>query len=122
MEADHIWLYGIDCRCKVGVPAAERRRRQKILIDVGLEADVAAAARADDFRLAADYWAVERAVRAAVEAGERQLLETLAEEAAAAALRAAPMARAVSIVARKRPAVMPRTREVAVSIRRQRPY
>ncbi len=118
--SDCVWLYGIECRCRVGVPAAERRRRQKVLVDVGLELDVAPAARADDFRLTADYWAVEKAVRAAVEAGERQLLETLAEQAAAAALKAAPLARAVSVIARKRPAVMPRTREVAVSLRRAR--
>jgi len=117
---DRVALLGVECRCRVGVPAAERRRPQKILLDVTLEVDVSAAARKDDFRLAADYWAVEKAVRAAAQAGERQLLETLAEQAAAAALRAAPSARAVEIVARKRPAVMPRTKEVAVSIRRAR--
>ena len=118
--SDRVCLSGIECRCRVGVPAAERRKAQKVLIDVALELDVAPAARADDFRLTADYWAVEKAVRAAVESGERQLLETLAEQAAAAALRAAPRAGAVEVVARKRPAVMPRTREVSVTIRRAR--
>lgn len=117
---DEVWLYAVECRCRVGVPASERRTRQRILVDVGLELDAAPAARADDFRLTADYWAVEKAVRAALESGERQLLETLAEQAAAAALRAAPLCAAVRIVARKRPAVMPRTREVSVSIRRRR--
>jgi dihydroneopterin aldolase len=117
---DLVWLYGLECRAKVGVPASERARRQRVVLDIGLEVDVRPAARGDDFRLAADYWAVEKAVRAAVEAGERQLLETLAEQAAAEALRAAPRAKAVRVVARKRPAVMPRTREVAVEIRRQR--
>ena len=117
---DIVWLRGIECRARVGVAAAERRRRQRVLIDVGLEVETAPAAAADDFRLAADYWAVERAVRSAVESGERRLLETLASQAAAAALRAAPPAQAVRVAARKRPAVMPRTREVAVHIRRDR--
>lgn len=118
--ADTVWLYGVECRCRVGVPAEERRRRQEILLDVGLEVDAAAAAARDDFRLAADYWAVEKAVRAETEAGERALLETVAERAAAAALKAAPAASAVVVRAHKKPAVMPKTRDVCVEIRRER--
>lgn len=120
MASDEVRLLGVQCRAKVGVPASERRRRQWIELDVILEVSTSEAARADDFRLAADYWAVEKAVRAAVEAGERALLETLAEQAAAAALKAAPSAEAVRVHARKKPAVMPRTRVVEVSIRRSR--
>lgn len=117
---DRVWLMGVECRCRIGVPAAERRRPQKILLDLGLEVDAARAAARDDFREAADYWAVEKAVRAAAEAGERALVETLAEAAAAAALRAAPAAAAVTVRAHKRPAVMPKTRDVFVEIRRER--
>lgn len=119
--SDLVWLEGVECRCRVGVPAAERRRPQRILIDVGLEVDAAAAAARDDFRRAADYWAVEKAVRADAEAGERALIETLAERAAAAALKAAPAASAVTVRVHKKPAVMPRTRGVFVQIRRERP-
>lgn len=120
MKRDEVWLVGIECRCRVGVPKAERARRQKIRIDVGLEVDAKAAAERDDFRLAADYWAVEKAVRAQAEAGERALIETLAETSAAAALKAAPAARAATVRVRKTPAVMPKTREVYVEIRRER--
>lgn len=120
MSRDAVWLIGVECRCHVGVPAAERARRQKILIDVGLEVDAKAAAERDDFGKAADYSAVEKAVRAAVEAGERALIETLAEFAAAAALKAAPAATAVTVRVHKTPAVMPRTRDVHVEIRRER--
>ena len=116
--ADMIWLQGVECRCRVGVPAAERARRQKILVDVGLEVDARRAAARDDFRLTADYGAVEKLVRAEAEAGERRLLETLAERLAASVLRAQPLASAVTIRVRKTPAVMPKTREVAVEIRR----
>lgn len=117
--ADMIWLNGVECRVKVGVPAAERSRRQKVLIDVGLESDVRPAAARDDFRLAIDYWAVEKLIRSEAEAGERALVETLAERLAAAVL-AKTAAAAVVIRVRKTPAVMPRTREVVVEIRRTR--
>ena len=118
--SDTVWLYGVECRCKVGVPAPERRRRQKILLDLGLEVDVAKAAARDDFRSAADYQAVETAARAEAESGERALVETLAERVAAAVLRSQPFVTAVTVRARKSPAVMPRTREVVVDIRRTR--
>ena len=117
---DQVWLLGVACRCRVGVPAAERARRQKILLDVGLEVDAARAAARDDFREAADYQAVEKAARAEAESGARALLETLAERVAASVLRAQPLVSAVTVRARKYPTVMPKTREVFVEIRRER--
>jgi dihydroneopterin aldolase len=118
--ADIIWLLGVECRAKIGVPAAERARRQKLLIDAGLEVDARPAAARDDFRLAVDYWAVEKLLRAETETGERALLETLAERLAAAVLRTQASVSAVTIRARKTPAVMPKTREVVLELRRQR--
>lgn len=116
--SDTIWLHGVECRVRVGVPPAERVRRQRILVDVGLETDCRAAAERDDFRLAIDYGAVERLVRSTAEAGERALIETLAEHLAEAVLKAQPRTDAVVVRVRKTPAVMPKTREVAVDIRR----
>ena len=118
---DQVWLMGVECRCRVGVPAAERARRQRILLDVGLETDAARAAARDDFREAADYQAVEKAARAEAESGARALLETLAERVAAAVLRTQPLVSAVTVRARKSPSAMPKTREVYVEIRRGRP-
>lgn len=117
---DWIWLYGVECRVRVGVPAAERRRPQKILIDVGLELDLAACAAQDDFRLTADYWAVEKAVREAAESGERSLVETLAGQVAAVVLRLEKKVQSVRVIVHKKPAVMPKTREVVVEISRKR--
>ena len=118
--SDAIWINGIECRCKVGVPASERARRQRILVDAGLEVDAAKPAARDDFRLAVDYWAVEKALRAEAESGERALIETLAERLAGVVLRTQPAAAAVTIRVHKTPAVMPKTREVVVQIRRSR--
>ena len=116
---DWIWLYGIDCRVRVGVPAAERRRPQKILLDVGLELDLSACAAKDDFRLTVDYGGVEKAVREAAETGERRLVETLAEQVAALVLRREKRVKSARVIVHKKPAVMPKTREVVVEIRRQ---
>ncbi len=118
--ADRVWLLGVECRVKIGVPPTERRRRQRVLVDLGLETETRAAAARDDFRAAVDYRAVETLVRAEAEAGERALLETLAERLAAAVLKAQPRVAAATVRVRKTPAVMPRTREVAVEIRRTR--
>ncbi len=118
--ADMIWLHGVECRPKIGVPSAERARRQKLLVDAGLEVDARPAARSDDFRLAVDYEAVEKLIRAESEAGERRLIETLAESLADSILRAQPLVAAATIRVRKTPAVMPKTREVVIEIRRVR--
>lgn len=117
---DEVWLEGVECRVHLGVPAQERKRRQKVLIDVGLETDCSKPAADDDFRLAVDYWAVEKAVRAEAEARERRLCETLAEQLAALVLRTQVRARAVTIRVHKKPFVMPKTREVVVIVRRAR--
>lgn len=115
-----VWLHGVACRVKLGVPKEERSKRQKVLVDVGMETDIRPAAARDDFRLAVDYWAVEKLVRAEAEAGERALVETLAEKLAAKVLSANPGLPAVTVRVHKTPFVMPKTREVVVEIRRTR--
>lgn len=117
---DLIWLHGIECRSRLGVPAAERRRAQRILIDVGMELDLSWAGGRDDFKLTADYWGVEKAVRKAAETGERSLVEALAEQVAALVLKRERHVTAVTVRVHKRPALMPKTREVVVEIRRTR--
>lgn len=117
---DRIWLYGVVCRSRVGVPTAERKRPQKVLVDVGLEVDAQPAADGDDFRLAVDYWAVEKLVRREAEAGQRALIETLAARLAGRVLESQPLASAVTVRVHKTPAVMPGTREVVVELRRER--
>ncbi|MBI4346407.1 MAG: dihydroneopterin aldolase [Elusimicrobia bacterium] len=118
--SDRILLEGVRCRAHVGVPDSERAARQPVELDLALELDLRRAARTDDFRRTADYWAVERAARAAVEGGSFRLLERLADAAARAALAADRRIRAVTVRAAKRPAVMPKTARVVVELRRAR--
>lgn len=117
---DRIRLVGVSCRCRIGVPAWERRKPQTILVDVAVEADLRASGRSDELERSLDYHALEQALRARAEASRFKLLESLAEDLAALILRLCPAARAVAVAARKRPALMPRTREVVVEIRRRR--
>ena len=119
--SDRIHLEGVQCRARVGVPDWEPKKPQPITLDLVLELDLRAAARTDDVRRTADYWAVEKAVRAAVEGGTFRLLERLADVAARAALAADRKVRSVSVRAAKRPAVMPKTGRVVVELRRARP-
>lgn len=119
-RTDKIILTGIECRVHLGVPESERRRRQMVLVDAALEADASKAALTDEPADAVDYWRIEKAVRSAAESSPRRLLETLAEDAAAAVLKADRRIRSVRVRARKTPAVMPRTAEVAVEILRSR--
>ncbi|MBI2789181.1 MAG: dihydroneopterin aldolase [Elusimicrobia bacterium] len=117
---DMIWLNGVECRSRIGVPAAERARRQRLLVDAGLEVDARPAAARDDFRRTVDYWAVEKLLRAEAESKDCALIETLAERLAAAVLRTQPLVVAATIRVHKTPAVMPKTREVVIEIRRTR--
>lgn len=115
-----IRLLGIECRVHLGVPEAERRRRQQVLIDLSMELDLAAAAERDDLRLSVDYWGLEKAVREIAQGRERRLAEALARDVARAALAFDRRAQAVTVAVHKKPAVMPRTREVVVELSEKR--
>lgn len=117
---DKIWLKGIACKCRLGVPEWERKKPQKVLIDLCLEMNLRPAGRSDDFKLTADYWAIEKRVRGVAERGEFRLVERLAEEIAAVVLRLDRRLRAATVIVHKTPTVMPDTREVVIEITRRR--
>ncbi|HVA67267.1 MAG TPA: dihydroneopterin aldolase [Elusimicrobiota bacterium] len=119
-QRDKIWILGVRCRTRLGVPARERRRPQPIEIDAGLECDIRRAAKSDDFRRAIDYQKAEQLIRSLAEGRPRRLVETLAEEISQALLRLDARIAAASVRVHKRPAAMPKTREVCVEIRRAR--
>lgn len=79
---DFIRIEGLRCRCRVGVPAAERRRRQPILIDLGVGLDLKQAGREDQVKATIDYAAVADAVKKMVEGRPFRLVEAMAEAVA----------------------------------------
>ncbi|MBI5209102.1 MAG: dihydroneopterin aldolase [Elusimicrobia bacterium] len=117
---DRIRLKGIRCRAVVGVEPSERVKAQAVEIDLALEAPCAKAGRSDRLADAVDYQRVEEAVREAAGSGRRDLLERLAEEVAEAVLGCDGRIAAVTVRVGKKPASMPRSREVVVEIRRSR--
>ena len=78
--SDVIELRGLAVDTVIGVFAWERGVRQRLLLDLDLPTDAAAAA--EDLSRTVDYDAVSRYVREFAEASERQLIETFAEELA----------------------------------------
>lgn len=99
--ADTLRLHDVQVRCRLGVYEWERRRRQTVRIDVELPIDAAGAAASDDVRDAVDYAALVDRIRAVAAARPFNLLETLAETVAAAALEVSASTR-VRVCVKKR--------------------
>ncbi len=117
---DRISLTGVSTRCKVGVPAWERKKRQEIELDVILETDLRRAGKTDALKHAVDYYGLEASLRKKAEGASFKLIERLAEVLAGTALRYDRRIKAVTLTVKKKPAVMPKTREVSVTIHRKR--
>lgn len=84
---DLIRIKGLKLETIIGVHDWERRLPRTVIVDLELGTDVARAARSDRLADALDYHAVAQAVAACVGASRAQLVETLAEQVAAALLK-----------------------------------
>jgi len=98
---DALSVVGIELWLKVGCTAEERAFPQRILLDVKLEGDFAAAGRTDDLARSIDYAAVTAGLKRALLKNPRRLIEAVAEDAARWVL-THTLARAVAVKARKR--------------------
>lgn len=78
---DRIELRGLAVDTVIGVYAWERGVRQRLLLDLDMPTDAAAAA--EDLSRTVDYDAVSRFVRAFAAESERELIETFADDLAA---------------------------------------
>ena len=83
---DRVGVTDLRIRCIVGVRAREREQPQDVLVSIHVATDVRPAAATDSLASTADYSALSRATRELVVAGRFQLIETMAERVAAAAL------------------------------------
>lgn len=118
---DRIELRGLRTLGTHGVLPEERERPQPFEVDLDLELDLARAGSSDDLADTADYGAVAEAAVGVVAGPHADLLEHLAEEIAAAVLKAAPPVTAVSVSVRKlRPPVELHLATAGVTIRRTR--
>lgn len=112
---DWILIEELECRAHVGVPDEERKRRQKLLVDLELGLDLRKAGKNDRVEDTVDYASAARAVRRFIEDGSFQLVEAVAEGAAALLLERFPIKEAR---VRVRKFSVPGTRSVGVSVSR----
>lgn len=80
---DKVFIKGLKADSVIGVYDWEREIRQQLLLDLELGTDIQHAAKTDDLTYTIDYAAISARVIAYVQAGEFQLIETLAEKIAA---------------------------------------
>lgn len=85
-DGDLIRLTGLEVRAHHGVFAFEREQGQRFLIDAEVSVDLGAAARSDELARTVHYGELAEAISAAVERDPVDLIETVAERAAAVAL------------------------------------
>ncbi len=116
-RTDRVLIKGLICRAHVGVPAAERRKRQKILIDLELGLDLSKAGRSDRVEHTVDYAAVAREVKRLAEGGPFVLVEAIAESAAGHVL---AKFKVEQVTVRIRKFSVPGTKNVGVEITREK--
>ncbi len=115
---DRIEIRNLAITTHLGVPEAERAEPQRLLVSLEMEPRLAFWAMEDRIENTVDYAAVCETVKATAAARPRALLETLAEEIAAAVLEAHPVWK-LALEIRK--FILPETEYVAVRIERPVP-
>lgn len=116
---DKIFISELEVQCHIGVTAEERKNPQRLVIDIEFRHSLADAGRSDNIRKTIDYDYAAKRVKALAEGRERNLIESLAEEAAAMLLKEF---RPNSVWLRVRKFPLPDTKYVAVEIERERLY
>lgn len=106
--------------CIVGIYPHERAQTQTVFLDIELDYDFARAAASDAITDAVDYDDVTASVTALLQTQRFQLIEAMAESAAALLLDRVPVVQTVRIEVRK-PAAVPTADCSFVRVERTRP-
>ena len=85
--ADKIFIQELEISCIIGTLPRERKKKQKILIDLEFSAPVKRAARRDNLRDALNYQKIAEHATQFVSKSRFYLIETLSERLAQALLR-----------------------------------
>ena len=118
---DQIHIKEISGAARIGVTEEERRQPQKILVDVVLFLDLAAAAHTDDLTLTVDYSQVVRIVLEVMQARTYLLLESLTHQICQRLL-ASSQVDSVRVEVQKFPELLqPSAKAVAVLMQRGSP-
>lgn len=118
---DRIYIKDLLLRCIIGINKDEREKRQDVIINLVLYADLSAAGRNDRIDDTVNYKSIKNSVVALVEDSRYYLVEKLAEEIAQTCLQYAPV-RAVRVMLEK-PGALRFARSVGIEIvRRKEPH
>ena len=115
---DRMTLSGIVCQCHIGVTEEERATRQRIEVDLELDAPLETAGRSGALEQTMDYRQVCDAVRGLIEDGRFQLIEAAAVAVLDRVLQRFPPVRRA--VVRVRKYVLPNVAHVEVQMERSR--
>ena len=113
---DRIHIRDLTIRCIVGIYPEERSKKQDVIINMTLYADLRAACASDKIEDTVDYKAIKKNVLESVEESSFSLVERLAEHVAQIALES-PLVRRVNVSVDK-PGALRFARSVAVEITR----
>ncbi len=115
---DRIFIRDLSCRCIVGINPDERTKKQEVIINIVMYADLRPACASDDIADTIDYKKIKRAVLDMAEQSSYSLIERLAEHIAAICLEETAVRRV--LVSVDKPGALRFTRSVAVEIVRER--
>jgi dihydroneopterin aldolase len=121
VTADTITITGLRVRGHHGVYDFERRDGQDFVVDAVLELDAAPAAGSDDVANTVHYGELAEALARVISGEPVNLLETLAARLAAVCLDDPRVAAATITVHKPQAPVTVPVRDLAVTIRRERP-
>ena len=116
--SDRVVIEGLRCRARVGVTAAERRKPQRVLLDITFSMSLARAGARDDLTATVDYAAAATLAQRVAAAKPYRVVEAAAESIAAALLKEFPLVPTVTLRLRK--FSVPGTDSVGVAITRDR--
>ncbi len=113
---DRIRIRDLSLQCIIGINPEERTKKQEVIINLTLHADLTEAGRTDHIGDTVDYKVLKEGIRKRVEASEFFLVERLADQIAEIALKP-PQVRRVDVCVDK-PGALRYARSVAVEITR----
>lgn len=115
---DRILISDLSVRCIIGVGDEERRKKQDVLINVTLFANLHRAGVSDRFEDAVDYRSVKKRIHAMAEESRYFLVESLAEAVASCCLEHPGVLKVMVRV--EKPSALRFARSVGVEIERAR--
>lgn len=118
MITDKVHIKDLLVRTIIGINPEERVKRQDVLINITMHADLRAAARSDDIADAVNYKTVAKQVIEMVENSQFYLVEKMAGEIAAICLTDPRVTRAIITV--EKPGAVRFAQSVGVTIDRRR--